>query len=317
MARCAPRLGRHVTLARFDGGMHDLTLSGPAVREQVFAELGRWAEAFLAAGPTAPAARRSAVAHRASRPPQADRTPTAAGRAPGFQRRPGARRRLARRPGRRRRAQSRRASPEGPLGCGRRSPPGARRRRAAPGPGSTATTPRWRQLDDEDRRAHVPLRQFRGDPHGVPVADHPLDRDLQRARPVFAYPMGQHESGTGVGAEAGDHLGPGGDPRGDRLDPPPPAAVPGQPVQARVGSTATPSPGKRDQPGTMSTSETAARATPAGSVTLVRKPSSPPGVPTRSAAVSSDSPPGRRRPGRRTRCRIVADRYGRMARPTT
>ncbi|PWU44507.1 lysophospholipase [Micromonospora globispora] len=64
MVRWAPRLGRHVTLARFDGGLHDLTLSSPAVREKVFAEAGRWAEAFLGAGPTAaepdgpPAARR-------------------------------------------------------------------------------------------------------------------------------------------------------------------------------------------------------------------------------------------------------------------
>ncbi|MFF5181783.1 alpha/beta hydrolase [Micromonospora sp. NPDC000316] len=55
MVRYAPRLGRHVTLARFDGGMHDLVLSGPAVRRQVLNEVGRWAEAFLAAGPTAPA----------------------------------------------------------------------------------------------------------------------------------------------------------------------------------------------------------------------------------------------------------------------
>ncbi|MEH0929386.1 alpha/beta hydrolase [Micromonospora sp. CPCC 205558] len=55
MVRYAPRLGRHVTLARFDGGLHDLTLSGPAVRKKVFDEVGRWAEAFLAAGPTAPA----------------------------------------------------------------------------------------------------------------------------------------------------------------------------------------------------------------------------------------------------------------------
>ncbi|MGN9777934.1 alpha/beta hydrolase [Micromonospora sp. H33] len=52
MVRWAPRLGRHVTLARFDGGLHDLTLSGSAVREKVFAEVGRWADAFLGAGPT-------------------------------------------------------------------------------------------------------------------------------------------------------------------------------------------------------------------------------------------------------------------------
>jgi alpha-beta hydrolase superfamily lysophospholipase len=47
MVRWAPRLGRHVTLVRFDGGMHDLTLSGPAVRGQVFTELGRWVDAFV------------------------------------------------------------------------------------------------------------------------------------------------------------------------------------------------------------------------------------------------------------------------------
>ncbi|MEU8262352.1 alpha/beta hydrolase [Micromonospora sp. NPDC048999] len=55
MVRWAPRLGRHVTLARFDGGLHDLTLSRPAVREKVLAEAGRWAEAFVGARPTGPA----------------------------------------------------------------------------------------------------------------------------------------------------------------------------------------------------------------------------------------------------------------------
>jgi alpha-beta hydrolase superfamily lysophospholipase len=48
MVRWAPRLGPHVTLARFDGGMHDLTLSGAEVRARVFEELGRWATAFVA-----------------------------------------------------------------------------------------------------------------------------------------------------------------------------------------------------------------------------------------------------------------------------
>lgn len=47
MVRWAPRLGRHVTLARFDGGMHDLTLSGTAVRQRVLTDLGHWADAFL------------------------------------------------------------------------------------------------------------------------------------------------------------------------------------------------------------------------------------------------------------------------------
>jgi alpha-beta hydrolase superfamily lysophospholipase len=47
MVRWAPRLGRHVTLARFDGGIHDLVLSGRDVREKVFRELGRWMQAYL------------------------------------------------------------------------------------------------------------------------------------------------------------------------------------------------------------------------------------------------------------------------------
>lgn len=48
IVRWAPRLGRQVTLARFDGGMHDLTLSGTAVRDEVFSALGRWVDAFVA-----------------------------------------------------------------------------------------------------------------------------------------------------------------------------------------------------------------------------------------------------------------------------
>jgi len=47
IARLAPRLGRHVTVVRIDGGMHDLVLSGDAARAQVFAELGRWTKAYL------------------------------------------------------------------------------------------------------------------------------------------------------------------------------------------------------------------------------------------------------------------------------
>jgi hypothetical protein len=36
-----------VTIARFDGGIHDLTLSGKDVRTQVFQDLGRWVDAFV------------------------------------------------------------------------------------------------------------------------------------------------------------------------------------------------------------------------------------------------------------------------------
>ena len=56
IARYAPRLGSHVTVVRFDGGMHDLTLSGPAVRERVFSEVGRWVDAFVSPPATAAAA---------------------------------------------------------------------------------------------------------------------------------------------------------------------------------------------------------------------------------------------------------------------
>ncbi|MEV4771751.1 alpha/beta hydrolase [Micromonospora humida] len=75
MVRWAPRLGRHVTVARFDGGKHDLVLSGPAVRERVFAEVGRWAEAFLGAGPTPPASPGPPPSASSTPPPSASSTP--------------------------------------------------------------------------------------------------------------------------------------------------------------------------------------------------------------------------------------------------
>jgi alpha-beta hydrolase superfamily lysophospholipase len=49
IARWAPGLGSRVTIARFDGGMHDLTLSGKEVRTEVFREVGRWVDAFVPA----------------------------------------------------------------------------------------------------------------------------------------------------------------------------------------------------------------------------------------------------------------------------
>jgi alpha-beta hydrolase superfamily lysophospholipase len=47
IVRWAPRLGPRVMIARFDGGMHDLTLSGKDVRTRVFQELSRWVDAFV------------------------------------------------------------------------------------------------------------------------------------------------------------------------------------------------------------------------------------------------------------------------------
>jgi alpha-beta hydrolase superfamily lysophospholipase len=47
MARRATKLGRHVTIVKFADGLHDLFLSRPAVRKQVFEELVRWSGAYL------------------------------------------------------------------------------------------------------------------------------------------------------------------------------------------------------------------------------------------------------------------------------
>ncbi|MEU4220871.1 alpha/beta hydrolase [Actinoplanes sp. NPDC026623] len=47
IVRWAPCLGPRVMITRFDGGLHDLTLSGKDVRTEVFRELGRWVDAFV------------------------------------------------------------------------------------------------------------------------------------------------------------------------------------------------------------------------------------------------------------------------------
>jgi alpha-beta hydrolase superfamily lysophospholipase len=47
MARWSPGLGRHVTVVRIDGGLHDLTLSREPARRQLFDEVGRWLGAYF------------------------------------------------------------------------------------------------------------------------------------------------------------------------------------------------------------------------------------------------------------------------------
>ncbi|KUL30492.1 alpha/beta hydrolase [Actinoplanes awajinensis] len=49
IVRWSPRLGPRVTIAQFNGGKHDLTLSGKQVRAEVFREVGRWVDAFVPA----------------------------------------------------------------------------------------------------------------------------------------------------------------------------------------------------------------------------------------------------------------------------
>ncbi|MGC0316399.1 alpha/beta hydrolase [Kitasatospora acidiphila] len=47
IAALGPRLGRHVTVVRIEGGVHDLVLSGESARKQVFDELDRWIGAYF------------------------------------------------------------------------------------------------------------------------------------------------------------------------------------------------------------------------------------------------------------------------------
>jgi alpha-beta hydrolase superfamily lysophospholipase len=47
IARWSPGLGRHVTVVRIDGAVHDVVLSAEPVRKVVFAELDRWLTAYL------------------------------------------------------------------------------------------------------------------------------------------------------------------------------------------------------------------------------------------------------------------------------
>jgi hypothetical protein len=47
MARWSPGLGRLVTLARIEGGLHDLTLSDEPARQRLFAEVDRWMGAYF------------------------------------------------------------------------------------------------------------------------------------------------------------------------------------------------------------------------------------------------------------------------------
>ena len=46
-ARRAVCLGSLVTVARFDGAVHDLVLSAPPVREQVLGAMRRWMTAYV------------------------------------------------------------------------------------------------------------------------------------------------------------------------------------------------------------------------------------------------------------------------------
>jgi alpha-beta hydrolase superfamily lysophospholipase len=70
MARYAHGLGRDVTVVRIEGGKHDLTLSPPAAREQLFGRLDGWLRATLGVGPSA----------KAERAQPAERTPAPAGK---------------------------------------------------------------------------------------------------------------------------------------------------------------------------------------------------------------------------------------------
>lgn len=52
LARAAVSLGRHVTLVRIEGGLHDLVLSAPEVRATVFDQMSRFLRAYLPDSPS-------------------------------------------------------------------------------------------------------------------------------------------------------------------------------------------------------------------------------------------------------------------------
>jgi alpha-beta hydrolase superfamily lysophospholipase len=49
IARWTPALGRHTTLIRVEGGLHDLTLSSAPVRERLFTSVAQWMSAYFPA----------------------------------------------------------------------------------------------------------------------------------------------------------------------------------------------------------------------------------------------------------------------------
>ncbi|MFT3871778.1 MAG: alpha/beta hydrolase [Nocardioides sp.] len=51
MRRCAPALGRHVTVVAVDGAMHDVVLSRAPARSRVYDEIDRWLRAYVEVDP--------------------------------------------------------------------------------------------------------------------------------------------------------------------------------------------------------------------------------------------------------------------------
>lgn len=78
MARWAPALGRHVTLVRIPGGLHDLTLSAEPARARLFAEVDRWLPEPFRPEPARPDHTQTTISSSVKRcePPKA--SPTAA-----------------------------------------------------------------------------------------------------------------------------------------------------------------------------------------------------------------------------------------------
>lgn len=72
ITRWAPAVGRHVTVLRVEGGMHDLTLSPAPARRFLFSELDRWLDAYLGSGAVVPPAQAAASAPMSSGEPPAD-----------------------------------------------------------------------------------------------------------------------------------------------------------------------------------------------------------------------------------------------------
>lgn len=81
IAHRAPNLGRHVSIVRFEGGLHDLVLSAEPVREAVFAEMKAWLS-YLATVPPAPRPAVAPVPPSDAVPPSDPVTPTTGAESP-------------------------------------------------------------------------------------------------------------------------------------------------------------------------------------------------------------------------------------------
>lgn len=167
IVRWAPSVGRHVTVLRVEGGMHDLTLSPEPARQTLFSELDRWLDAYL--GPAAGALPPQVAAPVARSGEPVATAPPTVDAVPPHQRRPG--------PANPARPSETVASPPGaegsPAGASPASPPGSRTAPTTPETPVTAespTTPEAPRPPARPPRPDLAARTAPSDPAAAPAA---------------------------------------------------------------------------------------------------------------------------------------------------